>query len=41
MQVITSKDNEIIKGLKMLKEKKYRDEERIAYSRHELLILCI
>ena len=27
MQVITSKDNEIIKGLKKLKEKKYRDEE--------------
>mgnify|MGYP001860687938 CR=1 FL=1 len=27
MQVITSKDNEIIKGLKKLKDKKYRDEE--------------
>ena len=27
MQVITSKDNEIIKGLKKLKEKKYRDEQ--------------
>ena len=27
MQVITSKDNEIIKNIKKLKEKKYRDEE--------------
>lgn len=27
MQVITSKDNEIIKGIKRLKEKKYRDQE--------------
>lgn len=27
MQVITSKDNEIIKSIKKLKEKKYRDEE--------------
>lgn len=28
MQVITSKDNEIIKNIKKLKEKKYRDEEK-------------
>lgn len=28
MQVITSKDNEIVKNIKKLKEKKYRDEER-------------
>ena len=27
MQVITSKDNEIVKNIKKLKEKKYRDEE--------------
>ena len=27
MQVITSKDNEIIKSIKKLKEKKYRDQE--------------
>ena len=27
MQVITSKDNEIIKNIKKLKDKKYRDEE--------------
>ena len=27
MQVITSKDNEIIKSIKKLKDKKYRDEE--------------
>ena len=27
MQVITSKDNEIIKNIKKLKEKKYRDQE--------------
>ena len=27
MQVITSKDNEIIKNIKKIKEKKYRDEE--------------
>lgn len=28
MQVITSKDNEIVKNIKKLKEKKYRDEEK-------------
>ena len=27
MQVITSKDNELIKNIKKLKEKKYRDQE--------------
>ena len=27
MQVITSKENEIIKNIKKLKDKKYRDEE--------------
>lgn len=26
MQVITSKDNEIVKNIKKLKDKKYRDE---------------
>ena len=26
MQVITSKDNEIVKSIKKLKDKKYRDE---------------
>ena len=29
MQVITSKDNEIVKKIKKLKEKKYRDEENV------------
>ena len=29
MQVITSKDNEIIKNIKKLKEKKYRDQTGI------------
>lgn len=29
MQVITSKDNEIIKNIKKLKDKKYRDEEEL------------
>ena len=28
MQVITSKDNEVIKNIKKLKEKKYRDERK-------------
>ena len=28
MQIITSKDNEIIKGIKKLKDKKYRDEQK-------------
>ena len=26
MQIITSKDNEIVKSIKKLKDKKYRDE---------------
>ena len=29
MQVITSKDNEIVKKIRKLKEKKYRDEENV------------
>ena len=27
MQVITSKDNEVVKNIKKLKEKKFRDEK--------------
>ena len=27
MQVITSKDNEVVKSIKKLKEKKFRDEK--------------
>ncbi len=33
MQVITSKDNEIIKNIRKLKEKKYRDLTRNIYCR--------